>query len=161
MPRARPRVGVMAIPRTLRASSWAHTSMTTLASSPARKSELMGGKLVSNRTCTILPRTDTMVPILAGAVESSMRIVGQASTVARLLIPGSLYLCGTVQRATSVRVYARQRTDDFPRRRYRLVAWSWRVEMDTPRQVGLRIRNLRRQNPIGDPSRSKFEPNLQ
>ena len=46
----------------------------------------MGGKLVSNRTSTILPRTDSMVPILAGAVESGMRIVGQATTVARLLI---------------------------------------------------------------------------
>jgi hypothetical protein len=51
----------------------------------------MGGKLVSNCTSTMLPRTDTIVPILAGAVESSMRIVGQASMVGRLLIPGGRF----------------------------------------------------------------------
>jgi hypothetical protein len=33
--------------------------------------------------------------------------------------------------------------------------------METPRQVELRIRNLRRHKPAGHSNRSKFEPGLQ
>jgi hypothetical protein len=78
----------MASPRTLRAPSCANTSITTRAYFPARSSELMGGKLASNCTSTILPRTDTIVPILAGAtVESGMRFSDEARTAGRILVP--------------------------------------------------------------------------
>jgi len=54
---------------------------------PARSSELMGGKLVSNCMSTILPRTDTIVPTVAGAaVESGMRFSDEASTAGRILV---------------------------------------------------------------------------
>jgi hypothetical protein len=78
----------MAIPRTFRALSCANTSITTLAPFPARSSELMGGKLESNCMSTILPRTDTIVPTLAGAtVESGIRFSDEASTAGRILVP--------------------------------------------------------------------------
>ena len=73
----------MAIPRTFRALSCANTSITTRASFPARSSELMGGKLVSNWMSTILPRTDTIVPTLTATVESGMRF--SDATLKRIL----------------------------------------------------------------------------
>jgi hypothetical protein len=79
----------MAIPRTFRVLSCAKTSITTRASFPARSSELMGGKLVSNCMSTILPRTDTIVPTLAGAVESGMCFSDEASTAGRILVPNA------------------------------------------------------------------------
>ncbi len=62
IPRAKPCVGVKAMPRTRRASSCAITSMTICFSAPARSTEKMGGKRWSNRTSTTLPRTETTAP---------------------------------------------------------------------------------------------------
>ena len=102
----------MAIPRTFRALSCANTSITTLASFPARSSELMGGKLVSNCMSTILPRTDTIVPTPAGAVELGMRFTDEASTAGRVLVPNGR-LCTALNIESRAVAARRQRLPGF------------------------------------------------
>ena len=67
MPRARPCVGVSAMPRTCCASRCAMTSMTMLSPAPPRSSERIEGKRWSKRTSTTLPRTATTKPVLRAA----------------------------------------------------------------------------------------------
>ena len=61
VPRAKPCVGVNAIPRIRCASSWVMTSTTICCSSPARSTKRSAASAV-NRTSTTLPRTATTAP---------------------------------------------------------------------------------------------------
>lgn len=75
-PRARPCVGVSAMPRTWRVSICVSTSIAIWPSVPARSKVRMGGKRPLKRASTTLPRTAVITPAL-GTSDSCATLISQ------------------------------------------------------------------------------------